>query len=156
MSWNPGSLPSPFPRPPKKHYSHISIMLYVLLRITVLRHVLSAAAAAAVAATVVGVPPASATHEAGKVLIAVNHTMPELAVVEIDYRAHVLHGGVAYEWGQVSFQVSGKGGEAGRWRERERGRRRKGRPDGWEYYCSALPWAQAERIGVWGGGERGR
>lgn len=48
------------------------------------------------------VPP---THAAGKVLIAVNHTTPALSVVEIDYRAHVLHGGVAYEWGQVSFQV---------------------------------------------------
>ena len=42
-------------------------------------------------------------HESGKVLIAVNHTSPELSVVEINYRAHVLHGGVAYEWGQLSL-----------------------------------------------------
>ena len=41
----------------------------------------------------------------GKVLIAVNHTLPELSLVAINYRAHVLHGGVAYDWGQISFQV---------------------------------------------------
>lgn len=48
------------------------------------------------------VPP---THAVGKVKIDLNHTTQALSVVEIDYRAHVLHGGVAYEWGQVSFQV---------------------------------------------------
>lgn len=73
--------------------------------------------------TVAG-PPAPATHQAGKVLIAVNHTSPELSVVEIDYRAHVLHGGVAYEWGQVSFQVTRRGGrEKGRKGGREGGRK---------------------------------
>lgn len=41
----------------------------------------------------------------GKVIIAVNHTLSDLSMVEINYRAHVLHGGVAYDWGQISFQV---------------------------------------------------
>lgn len=52
-----------------------------------------------------GGPADLSAHTGGKVLIAVNHTMPDLSVVEISYRAHILHGGVAYEWGQVSFQV---------------------------------------------------
>lgn len=48
---------------------------------------------------------ASALHAAGQVVIVMNHTNPDLSEVQIGYRAHVLHGGVAYEWDQVSFQV---------------------------------------------------
>ena len=106
------------------YVTHLSTILSVLLPNAAAPNIRSAAAATAAAITIAGLP-APATHEAGNVLIAVNHTSPELSVVEIDYRAHVLHGGVAYEWGQVSFQVNREGGrEGGRNKRKKEGRSR--------------------------------
>lgn len=104
------------PKTNKSKATHVFTMLSVLPPNTLVLNIISTAVVAAI--TMAG-PPAPATHEAGKVLIAVNHTSPELSVVEIEYRAHVLHGGVAYEWGQVSFQVSREGGREEETKERK-------------------------------------
>ncbi|CAM9799384.1 unnamed protein product, partial [Choristocarpus tenellus] len=58
----------------------------------------------------------------GTLLIAVNDSTPGQSMLEVGYQAHVLHGGLAYEWTQVSFQVRGVGSLGSCYNDRRQGR----------------------------------